>query len=84
MYQTTAKVDGMMCGHCEIAIKEAVSKALDVKSVKASQAKGNVVITSEQPITEADLHKALDSTGYTFSDVKSEEVAEKKGFFHRK
>lgn len=86
MYQTTISVDGMMCGHCELAVKEAITKAIPVKSAKASLAKGNCVITSEQELTEADIHKALDPTGYTFKDFKCEQVAEKekKGLFHRK
>ena len=84
MIQTTAKIDGMMCSMCEAHIQDAIRKAFAVKSVKASRAKGEAVIVSEEAISAAALHAAIDPTGYTLGTVKSEPY-QKKGFsFFRK
>ena len=84
MIQTTAKIDGMMCLMCEAHIQDAIRKAFAVKSVKASHTKGEAVIVSEEAISEAALHAAIDPTGYTLGAVVSEPY-QKKGFsFFRK
>lgn len=53
MIETIVKVDGMMCGMCESHVNEAVRKAFpEAKKVTSSQAKGQTVIHSEQPLDE--------------------------------
>lgn len=79
MYQITANIEGMMCGMCESHIADAIRKGFDVKSVKASRSKKNAVIIAENDITEEELHKVIDPTGYDLISVKSEPYG-KKGF----
>lgn len=79
MYKITVEIDGMMCSMCEAHVQDAIRKDFDVKSVKASRAKRNAVIVSEVPLAEAELHKALDPTGYTVLSAVCEPY-EKKGF----
>ena len=65
MIETIVKVDGMMCGMCESHVNEAVRKAFpEVKKVASSQAKGQTVIHSEQPLDEQKLRDAINATGY--------------------
>ena len=40
MYQTTLKIDGMMCGMCESHINDTIRKAAAVKKVSSSHTKG--------------------------------------------
>ena len=49
-------------------------------SVTSSQAKGQTVIHSEQPLDEQKLRDAINATGYEVKGVKSAPY-EKKGFF---
>ena len=78
MYKTTAKIDGMMCSMCEAHIQEAIRKEIPVKKVTASHTKGEAVILSAQEIDAAQLHAAIDPTGYTLGELRSEPY-EKKG-----
>jgi copper chaperone CopZ len=79
MKKITVKIDGMMCGMCEAHVQDAIRKAFDVKSVKASKAKKNAVIVSEAPLPEEELRRTIDATGYSFISYTSEPY-EKSGF----
>lgn len=80
MYETTAKIDGMMCGHCEARVNEAVRAHFDVKKVTSSHEKNTTTIVSELPITKAQLEGALADTVYKVLAVDSKQY-EKKGLF---
>ena len=80
MYKTIAKVDGMRCGMCESHVNDVVRRNFDVKKVKASLAKGEVVIVSEQPVAEQKLRFAVGAQGYAVGTVTSEEYKQ-KGLF---
>ena len=81
MYQTTVKIDGMMCSMCESHINDAVRKAFIVKKVTSSHTKGESVILSETPLEEAAVRSALEPTGYRVLGFECKPY-EKKGLFH--
>ncbi|SDH59843.1 heavy-metal-associated domain-containing protein [Microbacterium pygmaeum] len=58
------RVTGMSCGHCEAAVRGEVSKLAGVESVAVSAADGILVITSAEPLPEADVLAAVDEAGY--------------------
>ena len=64
MLQITVKIDGMMCGMCEAHVNDAIRKAFPVKKVSASHSKGQAVLLTETDISEEELCKAIDATGY--------------------
>ena len=64
MVQITVGVDGMACSMCEAHVSDAIRKAFPVKKVTASHTKGQAVIVAENEISEADIAKALEPTGY--------------------
>ena len=73
MYQTTAKIDGMMCGMCEAHICDAIRKAFpDAKKVRASRGKGVVTFRTEAQPDEAAVRAAIEETGYTFVSATTE------------
>ena len=83
MYQTTVKIDGMMCGLCESHVNDAIRAKLSVKKVRSSHKKGETVIISENELTKQMLTTALNGSGYTVMNVICEPY-EKKGLFGRK
>ena len=79
MVKTIAKVEGMMCAHCEAHTNEAVRGAFDVKEVTSSAKKGETVIISESDIDGARLADVIAEAGYKLVSVTSEPY--KKGLF---
>lgn len=80
MIETTVKIDGMMCSMCESHVNDAIRNHLSVKKVTASHSKGEATIISEAPISEGDIEKALDGSGYTILSVSSKPYEKKKLF----
>ena len=80
MFETTVKIDGMMCGMCEAHVNDAIRSKLNVKKVTSSHSKGQTVILTEEDIPEADLRAAIEPTGYKVLGYK-EEPYQKKGLF---
>lgn len=80
MYQITVGVEGMACEMCEAHVNEAVRKAFDVKKVTSFHGKKQTVILSETPLSEAEVRKTINATGYQTTSFVSEPY-EKKGFF---
>jgi len=79
MFKTTVRIDGMACGMCESHVNDTIRTNFKVKKVTSSHSKGIAEIISETAPGSDELHAALDPTGYTVLDVKSEPY-EKKGF----
>lgn len=82
MYRTTVQIDGMMCSMCESHVNDAIRNTLQIRKVSSSHKKNTAEIISEEPVSEAELHRALDDTGYRIISVTSEEYR-KKGLFSR-
>lgn len=80
MVQITVGVDGMACSMCEAHVSDAIRKAFPVKKVTASHTKGQAVIVAENEITEADIAKALESTGYRMVSYSCAPYQKKKLF----
>ena len=80
MVKITAKVEGMMCGMCEVHVNDAVRKAFpSIQSVKSSHSKHVTEIISEQELDEAAVAEAIQATGYDVKGVTTEPY-QKKGF----
>ena len=65
MEKTVLHVEGMACGHCEIAINDAVRKLPGVKKAKASKWKKEVLVEYDSSLTTVeDIINAVNATGY--------------------
>lgn len=64
MVDSTYTVQGMTCGHCVASVAEEVSKIAGVSDVRVDLASGRVVITSDQPVTDAAVTEAVEEAGY--------------------
>ncbi len=80
MFETTIKISGMMCGMCEAHVNDAVRRAVPVKKVSSSHAKGETVILSEQQPDEQALRAAISETGYDVLSVSTKPY-ERRGLF---
>ncbi len=66
MIETTVKIEGMMCPHCEARVSQALKDALAVTDVNASYEKAQAVIKSES-VPDSDLvRQTVESAGYKF------------------
>lgn len=63
------QVTGMSCGHCEASVRGEVSKLAGVENVDLSAASGRLVVTSAEPLADADVLAAVDEAGYTAARV---------------
>ncbi|AGT93911.1 heavy-metal-associated domain-containing protein [Rhodococcus qingshengii] len=63
---TTAEytVSGMTCGHCVGSVKEEIGNIAGVTAVDVELASGRVVVTSDAPVSAADVVAAVDEAGY--------------------
>ena len=78
MYQTTLKIDGMMCGMCESHINDTIRKAVPVKKVTSSHAKGEAVVLTDEPLDIEAVKAAVHATGYEVTDASSEPYEKKE------
>lgn len=72
-------IEGMMCGHCEAHMNDAVRNNFSVKKVESSHTKKQCVIIADD-IDEEKLKKVVAETGYELKSI-SKEPYEKKGLF---
>ena len=81
MNQITVGIEGMACSMCESHINDTIRQNFkNIKKVSADRKKKQAVIVTENEITEEDLHKAIDPTGYQVTSYKVEPY-KKKGLF---
>lgn len=81
MVKITMNVEGMMCGHCEAHVNDAIRSAFDIKSVSSSHRKNETVIIAAEDIDKEKLKAAVDATGYTGKQHKIRAVCRRKADF---
>ncbi len=72
MVKCTLKIDGMMCGMCEAHVNDAIRNAFPkAKKVESSHSKGETTFLNETEVSEADIKKAIEPTGYKLLSFES-------------
>ncbi len=66
----TVKIEGMMCEHCERAVRTALESLQFVREAEASHEQGTAVITLCGEADEAAVRKAVEDEGYTFLGIE--------------
>lgn len=66
----TMKIEGMMCGHCEAAVKKALEALDGVASAEVSHEKGTAVVTLEKDVDNAVLTKAVEDKDHKVVSVQ--------------
>ena len=60
------KIEGMMCGHCEMHVKKAVEAIEGVEEASASHIKGELAVKASKEIPAESIKKAVTDAGYAF------------------
>ncbi|MCI6581346.1 MAG: heavy metal translocating P-type ATPase, partial [Oscillospiraceae bacterium] len=68
--EKTLKIEGMMCGHCEMHVKKALEALDGVKNAEVSHKTGTAVATLEKEISDDVLKKAVADQGYQVTDIQ--------------
>ena len=63
------KVNGMMCGHCEMHVKKALEAIDGIESAVASHEENQVTITNSKDVDEAAIKAAVEEAGYEYAGV---------------
>ena len=66
----TMNIKGMMCGHCEAAVKKALEALPEVVSAEVSHEKGTAVVTLEKEIADDVLKKTVEDKDYEVVEIK--------------
>lgn len=70
MATTEYQVTGMSCGHCEASVREELRKIGAIEQIDVSAKSGKLVITSREPVADADVIAAVDEAGYKAVKVR--------------
>ena len=68
--EKTIHVEGMMCGHCENAVKTALEKLEGVASAEADHEQGIARVVLKKEVPNAILKKAVEDEGYKVTNIE--------------
>ena len=68
--EKTVRITGMMCEHCEAAVKGALEKVPGVRSARASHEAGTAVVKLEGEVSDEALTGAVEAIGYIADGVE--------------
>ncbi|MCR5221744.1 MAG: heavy metal translocating P-type ATPase [Lachnospiraceae bacterium] len=68
--ETTVKVDGMMCAHCEANVKKALEELPFVETAAADHEAGEVKLTLCGEMDENAVQNVITEKGYTYQGLK--------------
>ena len=66
----TLKIEGMMCGHCEMHTKKALEALDGVTEAQVSHKTGTAVVTLEKDISDDVFMQAVAEQGYQVTDIQ--------------
>jgi len=66
----TMNIEGMMCGHCEAAVKKALEALDQVETAEVSHEAGTAVVTLNSKISDDVLKKAVEEKDYTVTGIE--------------
>ncbi len=67
--QKTLQVEGMMCEHCEAAVRKALEAVDGVSSAKADHTSGTAVVTLTQNVDDEVLKQAVEAKDYKVTGI---------------
>lgn len=69
MTEKTMKIEGMMCGHCEMTVKKALEKLDGVRSAEVSHDKGEARVSLSAETEDEVLRQAVEAKGYKVTGI---------------
>ncbi len=68
--EKTMKIEGMMCGHCEAAVKKALESIAGVAQAAVSHEAGTAVVTLEGEVSDGALRQAVEEKDYKVLSIQ--------------
>ena len=68
--EKTLKIEGMMCGHCEMHTKKALEALDGVTKADVSHKTGTAIVTLEKELPDDILKQAVADQGYQVTDIQ--------------
>ena len=65
----TMKIEGMMCGHCEATVKNALESISEVANAEVNHTNGTAVVTLNSGAEDEVLKKAVEDKGYRVTAI---------------
>ena len=72
MVKVTVNVEGMMCGHCEAHVNEAIKEAFGVEDVVSSHENNTTVFTAPEKVDEDKVRQTIKDAGYEVTGITQE------------
>ena len=72
MVKVTVNVEGMMCGHCEAHVNEAIKKAFGAEDVVSSHESNTTVFTAPEKVDEDKVRQTIKDAGYEVTGITQE------------
>ena len=66
----TVKIEGMMCPHCEAAVRKALEAFSEVEKAEVSHEKGEAVLTLSAPLDDEKIKAAVEELEYKFIGIE--------------
>ena len=63
-------IEGMVCGHCEKAVKNALEKIDGVTSAEVSHVSKQAIVTLNKEVSNEELRKAVEAEDYTVTGIE--------------
>ena len=67
--EKTMKIEGMMCGHCEMHTQKALEALNGVTKAEVSHKTGTAIVTLEKEVSDDALKQAVAEQGYQVTDI---------------
>lgn len=68
--EKTMQIEGMMCGHCEAAVKRALEALPEVEAAEADHEAGTALVTLRAEVPDSALKQAVEAEGYTVVGIQ--------------
>lgn len=68
--EKTLKIEGMMCGHCEMHTRKALEAIDGVTKVEVSHKTGTAVVTLNKDVSDDVLKQAVVEQGYEVTGIQ--------------
>ena len=68
--EKTIKIEGMMCGHCEMTVKKALEALPGVAEATVSHEKGQAVVRMTADVPADTLKEAIEAKDFKVTDIQ--------------
>lgn len=66
----TMKIEGMMCGHCEAAVKKALESLDGVEEATVSHEEGTAVVSMTNEVSDDVLTQTVEDKDYKVTEIE--------------